>query len=211
MKPFAKMKSALPEPSGFAAARLLDFSLIQSGAFAADAFGAGGVFQRFFRAAAILFDRAARSMALSVFFTPLAIRPRACAALFNFTSAEEVADRFLAFFLGAAARVAIGVRQHAGHPDRVPAGEEFHRRQGDAAMRVGMVCRVLLGLVCYFGFERGFRVHAWTVNRFIVPCKKNVKVFLRREIRAGGGGGSETSCPNPREKSNSVLNEQEPQ
>ena len=44
--------------------------------------GVGGVFQRFFRAAAIRCRRASRSPALSVFFTPLPILPSACAALF---------------------------------------------------------------------------------------------------------------------------------
>lgn len=44
--------------------------------------GAGGVFQRFARAAAILCLRASRSAALMVFGMPLPILPSACAALF---------------------------------------------------------------------------------------------------------------------------------
>lgn len=207
MMPFAKMKSALPEPSGFAAARLLDFSEFQSGAFAADAFGVGGVFQRFFRAAAILCRRASRSPALSVFFTPLPILPSACAALFIELGNKGInvgvplelrrALRVVNLALGEAVTGSGRVVNLGGHDDRDVAD----------------------GFVFVAGeFDRGvWCFHARTVKRFIESCNKKVmpevRLFVSRsnalELRSkkslGGGGGSETSCPKPREKSNAEL------
>lgn len=211
MKPFAKMQSALPEPSGFAAARLLDFSEFQSGAFAAEFFGVGGVFQRFFRAAAIRFARAARSLSLIFFGTPLPILPSACAALF-IVLLDPLAS---AGFVGSDER-------------RMPC--EFSERQTivTCVERLGAAnateahpifpCSVLfVGRSVGGGFpilrecslRRGccvvvvvFLCHAGTVKRFTESVTNYFQKSFVADFSLGGGGGSETSCPKPREKSN---------
>jgi hypothetical protein len=233
MKPFAKMQSALPEPSGFAAARLLDFSLFQSGAFAADAFGVGGVFHRFSRAAAIRFARAARSLALMFFGTPLPILPSACAALFIVSiqrgvgAVEEFrdlsSDERAGLVTGIPATVGSFPRKaflDLGNFERAQIGDDL----GDCASGllleaagVDVLLSVILAkpdvsgscLPCIAGrvvVGVGF-VHGRTVKRFTESVTNYFQKSFSLGISSGGGGGSETSAPSPREKSNILVYE----
>ena len=190
MKPFAKMKSALPEPSGFAAARLLDFSLIQSGAFKADAFGVGGLF--FFGLPPFApLARAAAALASDETLPPR--RPSACAALFTDSNLDDA--------------VAGGVKlRHARC--RLGLGVEelgvFDLRR---VVRVGQLVagdHPSAGVVfdCVFGAGVGVRCHACSKTHALGLCNNYFRKSFGLGFPWAAGVARKTSAPNPREKSN---------
>lgn len=172
--------------------RLVRFLTIYSGAFAPEFCGVGGASQRFARAAAILCRRASRSSSLIVFGTPFARRPRACAALFTVPDFQRLGligdlDEFDFDQVGLGALGEIG--KHT-----LTVFEAF--------------CAVLVR-IGFAAFEGGHdavdglvRCHATSINRFTDAVTKNLRLFLGRRFRAGGGGGFETVRSEPRQKSN---------
>ena len=200
MMPFAKMKSALPEPSGFAAARLLDFSEFQSGAFKADAFGVGGVF-RFFpfgHPPFFALRRAALALASEVARPPR--RPRACAALFIFSAGSRTRCNFARGLHGPhrwirqvfdVLRAELCRFIFAGESSRLAFEDGDLTFLGEEEVEFSAFAAGGYNEVFHDGGEN---------SEPLGYCKGKVKNLL------GGGGGSETSCPNPCEKSNGELN-----
>ena len=166
-------------PSADSHHRIVRFLPNYSGAFASEFCGVGEVFQRLSRAAANLCLLASRCSSVSVFGTPFARRPRACAALFiSRTVGRVVASLTQQFGTDGFFRFQFLPQSDQAEPDG--AGERG----------------LLFSLFC------GVRCHAVSINRFSVRNKGNRKSFLRRRNGTGGGGGFETLRSEPRQKSN---------
>lgn len=240
MRPRVKTKAALGAKTQSAAShhRLVRFLPNYSGAFASEFCGAGGVFQRLARAAAILCRCASRCSSLSVFGTPLARRPRACASLFIFgpefgivehifDHAREISHVVISVLDYSFGRNQLKFEVEVGVElaDKISQRPTAKRIDQDFGGRVALD-RIQHAIHGAFGIshlsnalemiQRGLglhlrplasfrcrvRCHAQSINRFSVRDKENRKLFLRRRIGMGGGGGFETVRSEPRQKSN---------